>query len=79
MGFFLHAVLEILVIKLMLSDFEKYSLGLSWNSWMMIHTVGVGALIVGFSVWGNIMGKRCWKYLYIDGKSRWGNKLKKDF
>ncbi len=49
--FLVHAVVEIPIIALLVKDFGRYGLGLSWDAWFAIHTVsstillGAGVLI----------------------------------
>jgi hypothetical protein len=79
-GFFLHAMIEVLYIKMLLADFGTYGMGLSWSDWEMIHMVGVIVLVAGFSYWGFERGQHFWKVLYVDQKySKWIGKLKRDF
>lgn len=66
LGFLLHALIEIPVIFLLVSDFERWGMGFSWGIWEMIHTIGALALlilgaVIGFRQgqhWWNIVGKR---------------------
>jgi len=70
--FLLHAVVEIFYIKLLLSDFETYGLGLSFNTWFAIHHIlTVALLIMGVAV-GYQQGRYWWKRLYgkVYGKGR---------
>lgn len=79
-GFFIHAMFEILYIRLLLSDFDKYGFGWSWLVWEQIHTYGVMALVLGFGWWGYGRGKHFWRVLYVEQKySKWLGKLKQDF
>jgi hypothetical protein len=81
LGFFLHAVIEIFYIKLLLKDFSKFGLGLSWSNWEMIHLIGVPLLTLGLAWCGYRQGKKWWRILYVEQKylKRWGVKLRKDF
>lgn len=80
-GFFVHAVIEMLVIKLLLSDFEKYNLGLSWTSWERIHDLGTIGLVLVLGWLGFRGGKKWWRILYIEKRfrKRWGINLKENF
>jgi hypothetical protein len=80
-GFLTHALVEVCYIKLLLADFEKYGLGWSWEMWEIIHQVGIGALIVGFSAIGYSQGVKWWRILYVQKRylKRWGINLKENF
>jgi hypothetical protein len=82
LGFFLHAIVETLYIKLLLSDFDRYGLGLSWNAWVMIHAIGVPVLVALLAWWGYRQGRKWWRVLYVEQRwmKRWGGKkLKQNF
>lgn len=67
--FLLHAGIEIWYINLLLKDFPRYSLGLSWSDWYLIHhTATIILLIIGvlFGFW---CGKFFWKKIY-EGKKK---------
>ena len=62
--FLAHALIEIWYIGLLVNDFSKYGLGLSWDFWLWIH--GIGSIIflaVGilFGLW---QGKYWWHRIY---------------
>lgn len=79
-GFFIHAMVEILYIDLLLSDFDKYGFGWSWSVWDRIHIYGVLAMVLIFGLWGYNRGRHFWRVLYVDQKySKWLGKLKQDF
>jgi NhaP-type Na+/H+ or K+/H+ antiporter len=60
----IHTVIEMVYIKLLISDFKTYGFGWTWETWFMIHHVlGVLLLLAGIA-WGYFMGRRCWVYLY---------------
>lgn len=63
-NFLVHGLLEMFMIDLLVSDFDRFSLGLSWDSWLTVHAVGSFALLVGFTVWGFILGRRFWRRIY---------------
>lgn len=66
-----HAGVEIVVINLLVTDFERYGLGLSWNAWYLIHSVvGIGLLLGGI-VFGWWQGVYWWRKIYIE-KRRFG-------
>ena len=72
-----HALFESWYIGLLLSDFERYGLGLSWSSWFLIHavlTVLLALLGILFGLW---QGKLWWNILYDEnGKVRKDIKLR---
>ena len=72
-GFIVHALLEIPVIYLMVSDFEKYSLGLTWSQLMTIHWVYMVVLLLIGLVVGLKLGFKWWQYIYVERKytGRW--------
>jgi hypothetical protein len=59
--FIIHALIEMGVIKLLTSDFEKYSLGLSWENWYLIHHIGTVILLVVGVLFGLWAGFYFWK------------------
>ena len=66
-----HAVIEIIAIRLLLSNFPRYSLGLSWETWFQIHTVGTIILLICGIVLGLKAGIYFWPKLYTkDGVVR---------
>ena len=62
--FLIHAVVEILYIGLLLKDFSRYGLGLSWEKWLMIHQVGAIILFFGGAYLGFRQGKYWWNRIY---------------
>ena len=64
----LHAAIEIPVINLLVSDFDRYSLGLTWSGWFWVHHIGTVMLsLVG--VWfGYTQGKHWWRVIYEEKK-----------
>lgn len=68
LSFLTHALIEIPIIILLLSDFEKWGFGLSWDAWYMIHTIGTAALLVlGISI-GFWQGRYWWGVIYVKNK-----------
>lgn len=54
-GFFLHMLFEIVIIDLLIRDYETYSFGLSWEQWFLVHGIlaivlQVAGIIVGFKI-----------------------------
>ncbi|PIR57659.1 MAG: hypothetical protein COU71_02915 [Parcubacteria group bacterium CG10_big_fil_rev_8_21_14_0_10_38_31] len=65
-SFLIHATIEIPVINLLVSDFNTYSLGLTWGQWYLIHhAVSVILLLLGITL-GYLQGKRWWRIIYIE-------------
>lgn len=63
-SFLIHAAIEIWYIGLLLQDFSKYGLGLSWPQWHLIHGIGTVILLVGGIFFGYTQGRYWWKILY---------------
>jgi hypothetical protein len=79
-AFFLHAIIETAYIELLLQDYNKYGLGLTWNTWETIHDVSVISLLLLFGYLGYRGGKKWWSILYVEKKyKRWGKSLKENF
>lgn len=67
-SFLVHAAVEIWYVGLLVNDFSTYGLGLSWETWFMIHHVGAVILLaVGLAV-GYGQGRYWWRVLYIEGQ-----------
>jgi hypothetical protein len=62
--FILHAAIEIWYIGLLLSNFNKYGLGLNWNQWVLIHHAGTVLLLIAGIAAGFWQGKFWWKKIY---------------
>lgn len=59
-----HAGVEIAVIDLLTTDFERYNLGFSWSSWLTIHLVWSVLISVIFTIMGFWQGKYWWGKIY---------------
>jgi hypothetical protein len=68
MSFLIHAIIEIPIIKLLVSDFDRWGFGLSWNVWFILHGVWSVLLFLTGVYFGYKQGKRWWKVLYEDKK-----------
>ena len=81
LGFLVHAILEIWYIRLLLSNYERYGLGLTFDTWFTIHTYFSVITFVGGLLFGYFSGKKWWRVLYVEKKFRkWLKKdLKKEF
>ncbi len=80
LGFLVHAILEIIYLKLLLKDFVAYSFGLSWSELIQFHNVSFSVLIVVCGLWGFAAGKYWWQQIYVLkrlGKVRWLKVLKR--
>ncbi|OGZ45725.1 MAG: hypothetical protein A3C84_04455 [Candidatus Ryanbacteria bacterium RIFCSPHIGHO2_02_FULL_48_12] len=64
--FVAHAVLEIWYIGLLLNDFERYGLGLSWEVWVQIHSVLSFVFLALGVLFGYQQGKHWWQKIYIE-------------
>lgn len=60
----IHAMIEIPIIYILISDFKKYSLGLSWADWYLIHHVGTAILTILGIFGGAWLGFIAWDKLY---------------
>jgi len=67
-GILISALVQIPIIKLMISDFDKYSPGFTWTQLMVIHRVFSLLLVIFLAILGHKIGQKWWKYVYIDGK-----------
>lgn len=63
-GFLIHALIEIPVIALLVSDFERWGLGLSWRGWETVHIVTLTLLLVLGAYIGFRQGIHWWKVIY---------------
>ena len=53
LSFIAHAVLEMMIINLLVSDFQTYGLGLSWETWFIIHAALTPILVLAGIAFGN--------------------------
>ncbi len=66
--FLVHAVIEILFINLLLSNFQKYSLRFPWDQWLVVHYVGTIVLLIAGILLGFWQGIYWWKRIYKNKK-----------
>lgn len=66
----LHAAIEIPVIYLLLDDFERYGLGLTWEQWYRVHGIGAAVLLVVGMGLGYWQGVHWWNVLYDEKGNR---------
>ena len=69
--FLVHALVETGVISLLLKDFDRYGLGLSWSRWFLIHHVLTGVLIFLGAWWGAASGVKYWNIIYVEKRFGW--------
>lgn len=62
--FFLHAILEIIYIKALISNFSVYGFGLSWEEWFYIHHVATIIFFLGGLIFGICGGIFFWRKIY---------------
>ena len=75
LSFLIHAAIEIPVILLLIKDFDKYGLGLSWSQWYLIHYIGSIILLLLGIIVGYSKGKHWWRIIYVE--KRFARKRKK--
>lgn len=59
-----HAGVEMITIELLVSDFERYGLSLSWGVWYMVHHIGAAVLLALGVFVGYRQGIYWWKRIY---------------
>lgn len=65
-GFLIHALIEIIYINLLLSDFSKWGFGLAHSQWFTIHyyySVITFVLGAGLGLW---QGFYWWRIIYVE-------------
>jgi hypothetical protein len=62
--FLIHALVETWYIKILVNDFPRYSLGLSWSHWFLIHHIATVVLFAAGALFGFWQGKFWWRRLY---------------
>ena len=70
--FVLHASVEVAYIRLLVSDYETYGMGLSWSDWYLIHHVLAVLLFLGGALFGYFQGQYWWRQIYV--LKRFGSK-----
>jgi len=60
----IHGLVEIWYIGLLINNFQKYSLGLSWPQWFLIHHIATVILFIAGVLFGFWQGKFWWKRIY---------------
>lgn len=64
--FVVHAVGEMIYIKLLISNFEVFGLGFSFDTWFLIHSIYGAVLFVVGLVVGAWQGFYWWPRIYGD-------------
>ena len=62
--FLIHGLVESWYIELLISNFPKYSFGLSWSQWYIIHHILSVILFVAGVWFGYSQGKHWWPRVY---------------
>ena len=60
----LHAVVEIFYIKLLFKDFDRWSLGFSWDVLLIIHGILAALLFLLGGWFGYRQGVYWWRVIY---------------
>ncbi len=60
----LHGLIEMPVIYLLVSDFKKFSLGLNWSQWYLIHHIMTVVLLLIGILLGTFWGFKFWNKIY---------------
>ena len=63
-AFLFHILIEIALIDLLIKDFARYGLGLSWSTWFKIHSSGSIVLEVLGLIGGIYFGRRFATYFH---------------
>lgn len=72
-----HAIVETVVLALLLRDFDRYGLGLTWSRWYAVHhTLTLAFLIAGLGL-GYRWGVKWWQAIYVEKRFGWPPKWKK--
>jgi len=75
-----HVGLEVWWIDLLVGNFDKYNLGLSWAQWFSLHSILTIILFVMGIIFGLWQGVFWWKIIYIEKRlQKLRNKYKKLF
>lgn len=64
----IHGLVETWYIGLLVSDFPRYSLGLSWSQWFLIHHAATVVLFAMGILFGFRQGKYWWRRIYEERK-----------
>lgn len=64
--FLAHALLEMAVLSLLLDDFERYNLDLSWSQWYAVHRMLSLLLLMLGIIFGYRWGVFWWQVIYVE-------------
>ena len=64
LGFIAHGIIEIWFTRRLLKDYNRYSLGHSWQTWFSIHLYFSVFLFVLSGLIGYLQGKFWWRVVY---------------
>ena len=70
-GFLVHGIIEIWYINLLLTNFERFSLGFSFPEWFAIHKYFAFITFLGGALLGFWQGRHWWQVIYVE--KRYGN------
>ena len=65
-SFLIHAAVEITIIKLIVSNLDRWGIWLSWGSWLLIHYIGSIVLLLLGIFFGYKQGKHWWRVIYVE-------------
>jgi hypothetical protein len=66
-----HSIVESGVIALLIEDFDRYGLGLSWDQWYAIHHVAGALLFLAGGILGFRGGVHWWRVIYVEKRYPW--------
>ncbi len=64
--FLVHVLLELATISLLLRDFDRYGISLSWERWHAVRRVLSALFLIVGAVFGYRWGVFWWRVLYIE-------------
>lgn len=65
-----HVGIESWYIRLLVGNFERYNLGLSWSDWYIVHHALTAALLLAGTVFGYVQGVHWWNQVHVNGFRR---------
>jgi hypothetical protein len=70
LGFLAHGIIEMIYIRLLVNDYNRFGFQFEWSTWIAIHSYFTAILAVLGLVLGYGWGHKFWKILYVDKKYR---------
>lgn len=64
LAFLVHSILEVWYTNLLIKNFDKYSLGLTWDGWFTVYQVFYFILFAIGGLIGFFQGKFWWQRIY---------------